>query len=159
MGTVPTKASDNVYCLARLEASKYSERLKSREGAAELLGISPSSLSDYELGITKTVPVDKVVLMADLYNAPELCNRYCTTDCPIGCRDFQLLEVAELDRLTIKALLALQNAPQLQAELIAIAGEGKVTGERRQQLETVLAKLEAVGQSAQELKLWAKKNM
>ena len=50
----------------------YNERLYSREGAAELLGISVSTLADYELGNTKVVPVDKVVLMADLYNAPEL---------------------------------------------------------------------------------------
>lgn len=39
----------------------YNERLYSREGAAELLGISVSTLADYELGNTKVVPVDKVV--------------------------------------------------------------------------------------------------
>ena len=55
----------------------YNERLYSREGAAELLGISVSTLADYELGNTKVVPVDKVVLMADLYNAPELKTGYC----------------------------------------------------------------------------------
>nr|WP_255820948.1 helix-turn-helix transcriptional regulator [Blautia sp. NSJ-166] len=61
----------------------YNERLYSREGAAELLGISVSTLADYELGNTKVVPVDKVVLMADLYNAPELKTGYCKHECPI----------------------------------------------------------------------------
>lgn len=61
----------------------YNERLYSREGAAELLGISVSTLADYELGNTKVVPVDKVVLMADLYNAPELKTGYCKYECPI----------------------------------------------------------------------------
>ena len=61
-----------MYFQARKKAATYNERLWSREGAAELLGISVSTLADYELGNTKVVPVDKVVLMADLYNAPEL---------------------------------------------------------------------------------------
>lgn len=66
------KENENVYFRARKEAAKYNERLSSREGAAELLGVSASTLADYELGNTKVVPVDKVVLMADLYNCPEL---------------------------------------------------------------------------------------
>ena len=66
----------------------YNERLYSREGAAELLGISVSTLADYELGNTKVVPVDKVVLMADLYNAPELKTGYCKHECPI-CSQFR----------------------------------------------------------------------
>ena len=72
MGRGPTKSNENAYFVARKKAAMYNERLYSREGAAELLGISVSTLADYELGNTKVVPVDKVVLMADLYNAPEL---------------------------------------------------------------------------------------
>lgn len=72
MGRGPTKSNENVYFVARKKAAMYNERLYSREGAAELLGISVSTLADYKLGNTKVVPVDKVVLMADLYNAPEL---------------------------------------------------------------------------------------
>lgn len=83
MGAHPTKAMDNIYCRSRKDAARYNDKLNSREGAAELLGVSVSSLADYELGNTKVVPVDKVVLMADLYNAPELKNHYCAHECPI----------------------------------------------------------------------------
>lgn len=62
MGRGPTKSNENVYFVARKKAAMYNERLYSREGAAELLGISVSTLADYELGNTKVVPVDKVVL-------------------------------------------------------------------------------------------------
>ncbi len=72
MGKGPINDNNNVYFKARKRAAAYNERLYSREGASELLGISVSTLADYELGNTKVVPVDKVVLMADLYNAPEL---------------------------------------------------------------------------------------
>lgn len=56
MGTNPTKAAGNIYCQCRKEAAKYNDKLNSREGAAEVLGMSSSTLSDYELGITKIIP-------------------------------------------------------------------------------------------------------
>ena len=83
MGKDPMNENNNVYFKARKKAAIYNERLYSREGAAELLGISVSTLADYELGNTKVIPVDKVVLMADLYKAPELITRYCMSECPV----------------------------------------------------------------------------
>lgn len=55
MGRGPTKSNENVYFVARKKAAMYNERLYSREGAAELLGISVSTLADYELGNTKVL--------------------------------------------------------------------------------------------------------
>lgn len=72
MGRDAMKAGENPCFRCRKEAAKYNDKLSSREGAAEMLGVSVSSLADYELGITKVIPVDKIVLMAELYNAPEL---------------------------------------------------------------------------------------
>ena len=83
MGRGPMNENQNVYFQARKKAAAYNERLWSREGAAELLGISVSTLADYELGNTKVVPVDKVVLMADLYKTPELITGYCMRECPV----------------------------------------------------------------------------
>lgn len=45
-----TKVNDNIYFRSRKEAAMYDERLSSRERASELLGVSVSSLADYELG-------------------------------------------------------------------------------------------------------------
>ncbi|WP_206458660.1 helix-turn-helix domain-containing protein [Anaerovorax sp. IOR16] len=159
MGSNPTKAANNIYCKCRYEAAKYNDRLYSREGASELLGISVSTLSDYELGNTKVVPVDKVVLMADLYNSPELLNNYCTTECPIGCRSIRKLEVAELDRLTLKVLSAFQKVGYIKETLIDIAADGVITTSEKPQFEDVISALENISQYAQELKLWAEKNM
>jgi hypothetical protein len=68
MGKASMNENNNVYFKARKKAAIYNERLYSREGAAELLGVSVSTLADYELGNTKVVPVDKVVLMAEMCN-------------------------------------------------------------------------------------------
>lgn len=57
MGSDYTKSNENVYFVCRKEAAKYNDKLNSRESASELLGVSVSSLADYELGNTKVVPV------------------------------------------------------------------------------------------------------
>lgn len=158
MGANPTKAADNVYCQARYKASETNERLKSREGAAELLGISPSSLADYELGNIKFVPVDKVVLMADLYNAPELLNDYCATSCPIGCKSVQKIEVEEIDRITLKMLSAFSQAEGVSKSLIAIVADGVITEDERPEMDMVLADLDNLGLRISEMKLWVEKN-
>lgn len=56
--------NENVYFECRKKAAIHNERLNSRAGAAEILGISESTLAHYELGITKNIPVDVVVMMA-----------------------------------------------------------------------------------------------
>ena len=159
MGTNPTKAMDNIYCRCRKEAAKYNDKLNSREGAAELLGVSVSSLADYELGNTKVVPVDKVVLMADLYNAPEIKNYYCTNECPIGKDTAPKLEIAELDRLTIKVLSAFRSIDSIKDKLIEIAADGVISEHERPDLEQILQALDEITVYSQELKLWAEKNL
>lgn len=49
--------NENVYFECRKRAAIHNERLNSRAGAAEILGISESTLAHYELGITKNIPV------------------------------------------------------------------------------------------------------
>ena len=82
MGRGATKAAGNVYYKARIEAAKWNDRLCSREGAAEALGVSVDTVKNIELGLHKCVPVDLVVLMSDLYTAPYLLSLYCKQECP-----------------------------------------------------------------------------
>lgn len=159
MGTRPTKAADNIYCRSRLEAAKFNDRLYSRSGAAELLGISESSLADYELGNTKVVPVDKVNLMADLYRAPEIRNFYCANECPIGKNCVAQLEVEELDRLTIKVLVAFKKVGYIKDTLLEITEDGIVSPDEQTAFAEVIKALDNISQNAQELKLWAEKQI
>ena len=159
MGTRPTKAADNIYCKCRLEAAKYNDRLNSREGAAELLGVSPSSLADYELGNTKIIPVDKIILMADLYKAPEIKNYYCKNVCPIGCDFPEVLEDADLDRLTIKTVSALKDAKWISDTLIKIVADGIIDEAEKTELETIMKTLDEFMGIYQSLKVYAEKNV
>lgn len=48
MGRNPTKAAGNRYFESRKKAAEHDERLTSREGAGDLLGVSWSSMADYK---------------------------------------------------------------------------------------------------------------
>lgn len=74
MGRGATKAASNVWYQARIAAAKWKDRLSSREGAAEALGVSEDTVKNVELGLYKCMPVDLAVIMADEYNAPQLLN-------------------------------------------------------------------------------------
>ena len=69
-----TKDGKNIYFACREKAAKYNDLLNSRERAAELLGISTSTLANHELGVTKNVPPDTVTFMVNIKNCrmPEI---------------------------------------------------------------------------------------
>ena len=79
MARVSTKENKNVYHIAR-EEHGYS-----REKAAELTGLEPFKIERIE---NEKIPADPwdVVAMADAYKKPQLCNHFCSNECPIGMR-------------------------------------------------------------------------
>ena len=156
MGRDAMKAGENPCFRCRKEAAKYNDRLNSREGAAELLGGSVSSLADYELGITKVIPVDKVVLMAELYGAPELKAWYCAEECPIG-RGFPMpsAELSSVERTAMQLLKQLRESDvqDVKNTLIDITADGVISEDERADLERILEYLDGLIKAAGELKL------
>ena len=118
-----TKDGKNIYFACREKAAKYNDLLNSRERAAELLGISTSTLANHELGVTKNVPPDTVVMMSDLYKTPELRSYYCKHECPIG-RNLPLAtQVSGLQGITVKILNSLDEdgVRAMKKQLLSIA--------------------------------------
>ena len=156
MGRDAAKACENQCFRCRKEAAKYNDKLGSREGAAELLGISVSSLADYELGNTKVIPVDKVVLMADIYNAPELMAWYCSSECLIGkSLEMPSPEIASVERTTMKLLKQLRQGDieQVKEKLIDITADGIISKDEWADLTEILDYLDGLIRAARELKL------
>ena len=154
MGREARKAAGNPWYEARKMAAEYDDRLCSREGAAERLGMSVSAVADAELGLTKCMPVDKAVLMADLYNAPQLLNYYCLHECPIGCRHSISDEVVDIDRVTVKLLkgLRVDKLEEIKDSLLDIAEDGKITDDEKPELKEVLDYLDSLAKTVSELK-------
>lgn len=159
MGKEPLKENTNVYFQARKRAAMSNDRLFSRENAAELLGISPYTLADYELGNTKVVPVDKVVLMADLYNAPELITGYCKCQCPI--HGFMPLATEEknLQGIALRLLKGLNEdeMQDLKTSMIDILEDGKVSDNELVEFKKLMEHLDGLAEIISELKLAGEK--
>lgn len=159
MGKAPMNENNNMYFKARKKAAAYNERLYSREGAAELLGISVSTLADYELGNTKVVPVDKVVLMADLYNAPELITWYCMRECPIHGFLTLATEEKSIQGIALRLLRGFNEdeLKSMKEDLIEITEDGIISSDEIPKLKTILEKLEKMAEIISEMKITSEK--
>lgn len=159
MGKGSMNENANVYFRARKNAASYDERLYSREGASEMLGISVSTLADYELGNTKVVPVDKVVLMADLYHAPELITGYCVNECPIHGFLPLATEEKNIEGVTLRLLQGFNDETlrDMKNGLIEITSDGTISEAEVPRLNEIMDRLEAIAETVSEMKIATEK--
>lgn len=161
MGRDASKSANNVWRIARLEAAKWNDKLNSRAGAAELLNMSEDAVRDTECNMNKHMPVEKAVLMADLYNAPHLLNYYCMNECPIGCNKPVSCENLEIDRVTVKLLKSLQvgRLEEIKGKLLDIAEDGVITEDEKPELKEVMDYLDHLAVVLSELQTISRKVM
>nr|WP_297864273.1 helix-turn-helix transcriptional regulator [uncultured Acetatifactor sp.] len=157
MANIAAKTSSNVFYKARCAASAHNEQLSSREGAADIMSIDRGRLYRIESGIANPYP-EEIRLMADLYNAPELENYYCTNICPLG-GEMPKADLADLDRISIRALSTFRKIGETKELLLDITEDGVISEDEKGDLNKVLENLEELEQIAQSLKLWVKKNL
>ncbi len=157
MANVAAKTSSNVFYKARCAAATHNEQLSSREGAADIMSIDRGRLYRIESGIANPYP-EEIHLMADLYNAPELENYYCTNICPLG-GEMPKADLADLDRISIRALSTFRKIGETKELLLDITEDGVISEDEKGDLNKVLENLEELEQIAQSLKLWVKKNL
>lgn len=157
MPNITAETSSNVFYRARCTASTHNEQLKSREGAADIMSIDRGRLYRIEKGLINPYP-EEVHLMADLYNAPELRNYYCTSICPLG-EEIPQIYLADLDRISLRALSTFRKIGETKELLLDITEDGVISEDERGDLNRVLENLEELEQIAQSLKLWVKKNL
>ncbi len=148
MGKRSVKENKNIYQTSR-EALELS-----REAASELLEfMSPERIEKIES--EKALPhPDEVLAMEQGYKNPELCNYYCTHECPIG---MKYVPEASLKDFPQVALEILNGINQLSAEkdrLISIAVDGRVNDFERRDFDEILEKLNTIDRSIQGLKIW-----
>lgn len=153
-----TKAAGNVLYQARMEAAKWNEKLNSREGAAEITGLDRTRIAYMELGTVMPYP-EEVLILADTYNAPELCNHYCSRKCPIGRETIELIELKELEAATLQLMASLRELPEITTELVDIVEDGKVDDDEKEAMETILTKLRKAAKKIQALELIYQKKL
>jgi len=159
MGRAPTKAMGNPYFEARKRASEFNEKLSSRAGAAELLHVSVDVVTDAELDLYKSLPVELIVRMADLYQEPQLLSTYCLRECPIGRNNAISDKVLTIERVTVKLLrkMRVEQLESMKDRLLDIAEDGMISEDEIEDVKSISEYLDSLSRTISELRTIAKK--
>ncbi len=149
MGRVSVKENKNLYQLRREELGL------SREKASELLeSVPPERIEKIEN--QKSLPhPEEVLIMADAYKMPNLCNYYCANDCPIGKQYVPEIEMKDLSQIVLEMLASLNAMRSKQERLIEITVDGIVDGEEIKDFVHIQQELEKISITVETLQLWA----
>ena len=151
-----TKAAESPYYKARIACAPCNDRLGSREGASEIVGVERTRLARIELGSLIPYP-EEVLMMSDTYNAPELLNYHCTTDCPIGRHTVIKADTKSIEQIAIKAYISLKNAQAIKDTIIAIAEDGEITEDEKPKMAEIMSMLGEITKVATELSIIVRK--
>ena len=134
------------------------ESLKlTRETASELLEtFSPERIEKIENDRVLPHP-DEVLLMAQKYKQPSLCNYYCANQCPIGAQYVPEIKVKDLSQIILEMLASLNSMQKEKDRLIEITVDGKISGEEIDDFIHIQEELERISITVETLQLWSER--
>ncbi len=100
---------------------------------------------------------DDVLLLAQAYDAPELCNYYCSHECPIGQKYVPEIQVKDLSRIVLEMLASLNSVEKEKNRLIEITADGEITDDEIKDFMTIQEQLEKISMTVEALQLWTEK--
>ena len=149
MPRVSTKKNKNIYQTTREELEL------SRERASDLLSaISPERIERIESGKSSPYP-DEVLLMAEKYRAPKLCNYYCANQCPIGQFYVPEIKLKDLSQIILEMLASLNSMNKCKDRLIEITADGKIDDEELSDFLFIQQELERISITVETLQIWS----
>ena len=151
MARVSTKENKNLYHRTR-------ESLQlTREAASELLeSITPERIEKIENERSLPHP-DEVLVMAEKYKQPSLCNFYCANQCPIGQQYVPEVTVKDLSQIVLEMLASLNSMNKQKDSLIEITVDGKVSEDELKDFIYIQEELERISIAVETLQLWSER--
>ena len=151
MARVSTKENKNIY-------HKTRESLQlTREAASELLeSITPERIEKIENERSLPHP-DEVLVMAEKYKQPSLCNFYCANQCPIGQQYVPEVKIKDLSQIVLEMLASLNSMGKQKERLIEITVDGKITGDELEDFIYIQEELERISIAVETLQLWSER--
>lgn len=151
MGRSSTRENKTRYQLAREELGL------SREKASELLEtIAPERIEKIESERSLPRP-DEVLIMAEKYKTPSLCNYFCARQCPIGQQYVPEIRSSELSDIVLKMLASLNAMDRKKERLIEIAADGTISKDEIDDFVRIQKELECISVTVETLQLWVEK--
>ena len=151
MGRSSTRENKTRYQLALEELGL------SREKASELLEtIAPERIEKIESERSLPRP-DEVLIMAEKYKTPSLCNYFCARQCPIGQQYVPEIRNSELSDIVLKMLASLNAMDRKKERLIEIAADGTISKDEIDDFVRIQKELECISVTVETLQLWVEK--
>ena len=151
MARASTKENKNIY-------HKTRERLQlTRESASELLEtLSPERIEKIENERSLPHP-DEVLVMAEKYKQPDLCNYYCANQCPIGQQYVPEVKLKDLSQIVLEMLASLNSMNRQKERLIEITVDGRIAGDELKDFLAIQQELERISIAVETLQLWSER--
>ena len=151
MARVSTKENKTIYHKTR-EALQLT-----REEASDLLeSISPERIEKIENERSLPHP-DEVLVMAEKYKQPCLCNYYCANQCPIGQQYVPEIKVKDLSQIVLEMLASLNAMTKQKERFIEITVDGKISGDELEDFIYIQEELERISIAVETLQLWSER--
>ena len=115
--------------------------------------IQPERLERIENGKFPITP-DEVMLLAEIYGEPTLCNHYCSKECPIGEKYVPEVKVKDLAQIVLEMLSSLNSMKKSQERLIEITADGMIDDEEIKDFVYIQKELERISITVETLQLW-----
>lgn len=126
-----------------------------REEASELLiTVSPERIEKIENERSLPYP-DEVLVMADKYKQPNLCNFYCANQCPIGQQYVPEVKIKDLSQIVLEMLASLNSMQKKKDRLIEITVDGEISGDELADFIYIQEELERISIAVETLQLWS----
>lgn len=115
--------------------------------------IQPERLERIENGKFPITP-DEVMLLAEIYGEPTLCNHYCSKECPIGKKYVPEVKVKDLAQIVLEMLSSLNSMKKSQERLIEITADGEIDDNEIKDFVFIQKELERISITVEALQLW-----
>lgn len=149
MGRASTKKNKNIYQTTREDLHL------TRESASELLEtISPERIEKIENERSMPNP-DEILIMAQKYQKPNLCNFYCAKQCPIGQQYVPEIRIKDLSQIVLEMLASLNAMNKKKDRLIEITADGKISNDELADFIYIQEELERISITVETLQLWS----
>lgn len=156
MGKASIKENKSVYQTARESLGL------SRAAATELMeqyGMTDYRLVRIEDGSALVHP-DDVYAMAKGYNAPHLCNHYCTHECRIGQEYVPEVTIKEnVHEILVHMVMSLESLQQKKMRLMEILTDGKIRTDELDDFICIESELEHISMIVEAIQLWCEKQL
>ncbi|MGO5337926.1 helix-turn-helix domain-containing protein [Bilifractor sp. LCP19S3_H10] len=150
MGSQQVDQEKNIYYRLRKEANMTRAR-----AVDEMDTISERRLESLEYGETDVQPAD-VIEMAKAYKHPELCNYYCSHECPIGKEYVPEVEIMGLSDIVLKILSSLNEAESAKNRLIEMTEDGTISDDEIPDFVKIRSDLKKLSTVTSALDYWVR---